>query len=292
MLQVADATGMVPPVVAIEAVLERQAPLGMASGSNHVLFLTHKRLIPVGRASISVPILMYHYIRAAPSIYTDYVGYRLSVTPTDFHAQMDWLAVHGYHPVDFNDLRDYFAGRTPLPSKPLVLTFDDGYSDLYTTAYPILHAYNFKAVAYIVTSFVGTPRYVTAAQLLEMNRNRIEIASHTVDHPNLARASLYNATQQLAASREWLQNLVGHPVVDFAYPSGKFNSRVIGALQATGYDTAVTEMFGTVHTRADRYVWTRVRVGGGEALGDFVQSLGPVEPSVDITALTTERPGP
>ena len=291
-LEVGDAIAPVPLAVAGAAVLERHAPEWMTSVSNHQILLTHKRVIPLGRASIRVPILMYHYIRSAPSIYKDYVGYRLSVTPADFRTQMDWLAGHGYNPVDFNDLREYFAGREPLPSKPVVLTFDDGYSDLYTTAYPVLHEYRFKAVAYIVTSFVGTSRYVTAAQVLEMDHNGIQIASHTVDHANLAGTSLSWATQQLASSRTWLQQLVGHPVIDFAYPSGKFNSGVVGALQATGYDTAVTELPGTVHARADRYLWTRVRVGGGESLSDFVQNLGPVEPWIDITALTTERRAP
>src|SRR5260370_15279734 len=160
---------------------------------------------------------MYHYIRPAPSIYRDYLGYRLTVTPGDFTAQMDWLASSGYHPVDFNDLRAYFSGIMPLPAKPVVITFDDGYADLYATAFPILQAHKFKAVAYIVTSFVGQTRYVTAAQVQEIDRHGIQIASHTVDHPHLAKTSLDSATAPLAARTTWLENLTGHSVVDFAY---------------------------------------------------------------------------
>jgi len=278
----------VVPQASQSAALERQAPFGMAAGSDHEFFLTHTRVIPIGRRSISVPILMYHYIRPAPSTRRDLLGFNLTVTPANFIAHMDWLASHGHHPVDFNDLRDYFARRAPLPSKPVVITFDDGYRDLYTTAYPILRTYGFKAVAYIVTSFVGQPRYVTAAQVVEMDRNGIEIASHTVDHADLARTSVYWATYELRASRAWLQQLVGHPVVDFAYPSGKFNASVVAALPATGYDTAVTEIGGAVHSRADRYTWTRVRVGGGESMSDFIHDLGPVEPTIDITAVRTD----
>jgi peptidoglycan/xylan/chitin deacetylase (PgdA/CDA1 family) len=225
-------------------------------------------------------------------MYRDLMGFRLSVTPENFHAQMDWLAANGYHPVDFNDLRAYFAGSAPLPGKPVVITFDDGYRDLYTTAFPILRSHNFKAVAYIVTSFVGQPRYVTAEQILEMDGNRIEIASHTVDHADLARTSPYWANYQLAASRKWLEHLVGHTVVDFAYPSGKFNLQTVAALQATGYDTAVTEYGGTVHSRGDRYAWTRIRVGGGELMPDFIQNLGPPEPWIDITAVSTRQAAP
>jgi len=287
LLQIGDSTA-VPEAPA--AMLEKQAPFGMAAGTDHEFFLTHTRVIPIGRASITVPILMYHYIRPAPSIYLDRLGYRLTVTPDDFRGQMDWLSVNGYHPVDFNDLRAYFGGLTSLPSKPLVITLDDGYSDLYTTAYPILKSFRFKAVAYIVTSFVGQSRYVTSEQIVEMDQNGIQIASHTIDHANIGGASLGSATYQLTTSKAWLQHLIGHSVVDFAYPSGKFSSSAVYALQATGYDTAVTELPGTVHSRADRYTWTRIRVGGGESLSDFIYSLGPEEPWVDVTAVTTHQP--
>jgi peptidoglycan/xylan/chitin deacetylase (PgdA/CDA1 family) len=276
----------------LDAVLERQVALGMPPRSDRNFVLTHTRVIPLGRTSISVPIMMYHYIRPAPSTYTDYLGYRLTVTPSDFDAQMDWLGANGYHPVDFNDLRAYFGGVMPLPSKPVVITLDDGYADLYAAAYPILHSHKFKAVAYIVTSFVDQSRYVTAAQVLEMDHNGIEIASHTVDHANLSKASLYWAQAQLTSSKRWLESLTGHSIVDFAYPSGKYSATAIAALETTGYDTAVTEQYGYVHSRADRYLWTRVRVGGGESLSDFAASLGPMEAWVDVTAMTTtpERP--
>jgi peptidoglycan/xylan/chitin deacetylase (PgdA/CDA1 family) len=291
-LQVGDVTSAAPAPVVLDAVLERQAALGMPPRSDRNFLLTHTRVIPLGRTSISVPILMYHYIRPAPSTYTDYMGYRLTVTPGDFEAQMDWLARNEYHPVDFNDLRAYFGGVRTLPSKPVVITLDDGYADLYATAFPILQSHKFKAVAYIVTSFVGQSRYVTAAQVLEMDRSGIEIASHTVDHANLSKASLYWAEAQLTSSKTWLENLTGHSVVDFAYPSGKYSATAVAALDATGYDTAVTEVFGTLHSRADRFLWTRVRVGGGESLSDFAASLGPIEPWVDVAAMTTtpERP--
>jgi peptidoglycan/xylan/chitin deacetylase (PgdA/CDA1 family) len=291
-LQVGDVSSAAPSPVVLDAVLERQAALGVPASSDRNFLLTHTRVIPLGRTSLSVPILMYHYIRPAPSMYTDLLGYRLSVTPGDFNAQMDWLSRNEYHPVDFSDLRAYFAGVMPLPSKPVVITLDDGYADLFATAYPILQTYRFKAVAYIVTSFVGQSRYVTAAQVLEMSHHGIEIASHTVDHANLAKASVYWASAQLAASKTWLENLTGHAIVDFAYPSGKYSATAVAALQATGYDTAVTEQFGTLHSRADRYLWTRVRVGGGESLSDFAASLGPIEPWVDVAAMVTtpERP--
>src|SRR5437867_11375086 len=83
-------------------------------------------MIPPGRPVVRVPILMYHYIRVNPNP-GDRVGFRLSVTPADFEAQVTWLAANGYHAVDLQDLERYLAGARSLPSRPVVLTFDDGY---------------------------------------------------------------------------------------------------------------------------------------------------------------------
>jgi peptidoglycan/xylan/chitin deacetylase (PgdA/CDA1 family) len=256
---------------------------GTAGGRHRLVFVTHEWVIPVGRTSISVPILMYHYIRPQPSILTDRLGFDLSVSPIDFSRQMDWLAGHGYDPVTLDGLRAYFAGRQPLPTRPVVITLDDGYADLYQTAFPILRAHHFKAVAYIVTGFVGRPGYVTSAQVLELAQYGIEIGSHTVNHPDLARTSLPMVMWELISSRAWLQDLVGHAVVDFAYPSGRFDAQVIAALQMTGYESAATTLAGTYHSETDRYTWTRIRVHGGESLLYFTQSLGPVEKAVEIT---------
>jgi peptidoglycan/xylan/chitin deacetylase (PgdA/CDA1 family) len=255
-------------------------------------FLSILEVVPVGRQNITMPILTYHYVRQPPPMSADYMGYRLSVSPADFTTQMDWLAANHFHPVDFDDVRAYFAGKRPLPARPVVITVDDGYNDLYTTAYPILRAHHFKAVAYIVSSFVGQPRYVTANQVVEMDRHGIQIASHTIDHANIAgNASFGTAVRQVTESKRWLENLLGHPVVDFAYPSGKFNAQAIAALKQAGYDTAVTEMFSVDHSLNDRYTWTRVRVGGGMSLADFATNLGTPMPHTIVAALDFETVG-
>jgi peptidoglycan/xylan/chitin deacetylase (PgdA/CDA1 family) len=257
---------------------------------SHEYFVSRLEVVPVGRRNITLPILMYHYVRTPPSTKTDLLGYRLSVSPADFTTQMDWLSLHGFHPVDFNDLRAYFAGTQPLPAKPVVITLDDGYADLYTNAFPILTAHGFKAVAYIVSGFVGRWAYVTAAQVVQMDQNGIEIAAHTVDHANLARSSYASQMYQLVDSKRMLENLLGHSVLDFAYPSGQFNAQTVAAVQRAGYDTAVTEIFSVDHSVGDRYLWTRVRVGGGESLADFVKSLGTPMTSATITVLDIEAP--
>jgi peptidoglycan/xylan/chitin deacetylase (PgdA/CDA1 family) len=287
-LQLDDSVRPVP--VATTGVEIPSTLLTQADNSGREYFINRHEVVPIGSAVIRLPILMYHYVRTPPSTLTDMLGYRLSVAPDVFRAQMDWLHTNGYHTVNFNQVRAYFAGTAALPSRPVVITLDDGYRDLYTTAYPILKAHDFTAVAYIVPNFVGWPTYVTRDQILEMDRGGIEIASHTMSHGNLARMSYGSAMYELVQSKRWLEGLVGHQVVDFAYPSGQFTQQTVAAVQQAGYDTAVTEQVSIMHSRADRYTWARVRVGGGELLPDFVSGLGTSMPSVTTTNLDVEPP--
>src|SRR4029077_19447743 len=121
-------------------------------------------------------------------------------------------------------------------------------------------------------------------------RGGIEIASHTMDHADLARMSWGSAMYQLVQSKKWLENLVGRQAVAFASQSGQFRSQTVAAVQQAGYDTAVTEQVSVMHSRADRYTWARVRVGGGELLPEFIKNLGASMSSVTITNLDVEAP--
>jgi len=251
-------------------------------------------IVPPGRQSVRVPILMYHYIRVNPDP-RDKVGFNLSVTPADFTQQMDWLAQHGYHPVDFDDLRGYLMGHANLPSRPVVLTFDDGYRDMYTTAFPVLRAHGFKAVSYVVSGFVGSPSSVTVDQVQQMNANGIEIGAHTVSHADLTRISPAERHREVFDSKASLEALLGHPVLDFCYPSGRVDDAVVREVEAAGFETATTTQPGVLHSAGDRFTWTRVRVGGGEPLDQFVANLGQSEPTEVVQQprprLTPDRGG-
>jgi peptidoglycan/xylan/chitin deacetylase (PgdA/CDA1 family) len=245
------------------------------SGRRHWSFTTVSGpadVLAPGAGWINVPILTYHYIRINP-VSSDRMGFALSVTPADFAAQMDWLRDSGYHPITAGDLHAYLRGARGLPSKPVILTFDDGYGDFYTTALPILRAHDFRATAYVVSGFVGWPNYMTAAQVVEADRSGIEIGSHTVNHPNLTNMSSVSVRSQLVDSKRFLENLLGHPVTSFCYPSGKVNSMVAWQVADVGYDSATTTIFGFRHTLADRYIWTRLRISGGETRDQFAVAI-------------------
>ena len=270
-------------------------PAVAAAGPRHVAPLPppgHELVVPLGRSAIRLPILQYHYIRVVDRS-RDLVGWNLSVTPKDFAAQMDWLQAHAYHPVTFDDVRAYFLGQQPLPARPVVLTFDDGYQNFWDAAEPVLLAHNFKAVTYIVPGFWGQAWYMTPQEVQTLDASgMVEIASHTVNHANIANASPATRAYQLDVSKSMLVKLLGHPVLDFCYPSGKFNLAAAAAVQAAGYATATTEMPGAILSWSTRFVWPRVRVGGGESLASFVQNLGPPETTVNITVPASPAPAP
>jgi peptidoglycan/xylan/chitin deacetylase (PgdA/CDA1 family) len=265
------------------------APEGRPPGRD--TYADRTAVVPFGRTTLELPILLYHYIRVPPSPRRDLVGYNLSVSPQQFADQMDWLSAHGYHTVTFADLRLYWQHVRPLPAKPVIVTLDDGYQDLYTSAFPILAAHGFTAVAYIVTGFVGNPGYVTRDEIVEMDQYGIEIGAHTVNHVNLAHSSQPWMAYQLIQSKAWLEQLVGHAVPDMAYPSGKYDAEVVAAVERAGYYSAVTEEFTYLHSQEDRYVWGRVRVSAAESMKTFIADLGPAMPTVMITT-TVVTPTP
>src|SRR2546430_7546414 len=178
-----------------------------------------------------------------------------------------------------------------LPDRPVVLTFDDGYRDVYTTAFPILRAHRFKAVSYVVSGFVNSPVSVTAEQVLEMDAGGIEIGAHTVSHADLTRLSGTGLWREVYESKTALEALLGHAVLDFCYPSGRVDDAVVSAVQAAGFQTATTTQPGVLHAAADRYLWTRVRVSGGEPLDRLVADLGAPEPT-EVEALPAPPPAP
>ena len=128
---------------------------------------------------------------------------------------------------------------------------------------------------------------MTSDEVVQLDRAGIEIGSHTVSHPDLAHLSFASAMFQVVESKRVLEGLVGHPVVDFAYPSGRYDAETVEALVKAGYDTAVTTAeYPVAHSLQNRYTWSRVRVTGGEPLPAFITSLGPSMHTVTTTHLS------
>lgn len=232
----------------------------------------------------AVPMLVYHYVRIVTDRH-DALGIGLSVTPTLFAEQMALLHAEGGHPVTLAALVSAMSNHTALPAHPVVLTFDDGYDDFATVAEPILASYGFVATDFVVSGFLTRPGFMSAAQVRRMDADGMVIGSHTVDHVNLARISVPIARAEIDVGKATLEALLGHPVLDFAYPYGGFNPSVIQLVQQAGFRDAVTTMGGDLQALNQRFALHRIHIGGfNQTLASFATAAGLPRPDAEQTA--------
>lgn len=222
-------------------------------------------------ASATVPILMYHYIRYNPNP-KDKVGWNLSVTPPNFDAQMNYLQSHGYHAISLDELGANIFNNSPLPSKPVVITLDDGYMDAYTQAYPILKAHGMKAVEFVITGFVGGPGFLTWDAINQM-KDVFTFEGHTVNHIALTYATDTRVIQEITASKNALRDNLGYPINWLAYPLGNVDTRVARLTQKAGYVGAFGTNLGSYLSRSAMFTLPRVRIGGGDTAASLAKRL-------------------
>lgn len=222
----------------------------------------------------NVPILMYHYIRDINDP-NDKIGTNLSVSPTIFDSQLKWLKENGYQTVGFDYLLNPYDLRLityDLQFKPIILTFDDGYIDAYTKAFPILKKYNFTAIFYITTSFVEKDNYLTWQQINELSNNSMNIGSHTQDHPDLSKTTLAKTENEISQSKNIIEEKINKKIYDFCYPSGKYNNDIINLLIKYGYKTATTTKSGIYDSNINSlFEIPRLRITNQTDLGKILQ---------------------
>ncbi len=214
--------------------------------------------------AIKLPILMYHYIEYVRDT-GDTIRQSLNIYPTTFEAQIKTLQGAGYTFITMSDLTDK---KKPLPQKPIVLTFDDGYRDFYTYVFPILKKYNVRAVAYIVPGFFNRPNNMDKWQIQEVVKSGlVEIGAHTVDHVYLAGMSQPLARDQIVRSKIILEQELRVPVTAFAYPYGAFNLQTIQLVRDAGFTTAVSTIQGVEVGSENQFYLFRVRPGARTGAG-------------------------
>ncbi len=194
---------------------------------------------------------------------------------------MALLHVEGAHPITLATLMEALAGRRALPSRPVILTFDDGYADFATAAEPVLSRYGFVATDFVVSGFINRPRYMSAAQVLQMEADGMVIGSHTVHHVDLASVPPATAWTEIADGKSALEKLLGHQVPDFAYPYGAVNAAVAQLVQQAGFRDAVTTASGDQQTLSGRFELHRIEMGGAPSLATFAQDAG-VPPPTEV----------
>ena len=161
----------------------------------------------------------------------------LNVPPEFFRRHIQEFKKAGYKFIDVSDLQQYRMGTAELPEKAVLISFDDGYADNYTYAYPILLEEQVPGTFFVVSGTVGHDNRMTADELREMQANGMKIGSHTVSHENLAEMGAQSINFEMRESRAALEKLLGKPVYALAYPEGKVNDAVLESVKKH-YDMA------------------------------------------------------
>lgn len=176
-----------------------------------------------------VPVLMYHSIGVEK-------GNPIIMPKEQFESHIKYIKENGYNAITLNQLYKLLNEEIELIDKPIVITFDDGYLDNYTEAFPILKKHNMPATIFVITSFVDkNPHYLTSQQIKEMDDAGIAIESHTVTHRELNTLTYEEQLIELKNSKEFLEKIIGRTINYIAYPVGKYNSDTIKAAQMAGY---------------------------------------------------------
>jgi peptidoglycan/xylan/chitin deacetylase (PgdA/CDA1 family) len=200
---------------------------------------------------VRIPILMYHRIDALkPSLPS--ITRALTVTPRDFELEMRWLHAHGFHAVSQLQVFAALERGTPLPARPVMITFDDGYRDVLANAAPVLARLHMPATAYVITSRISgpDPSFLTWKQLTQLERDGVAVGSHTVHHLALPTLTDTHAMHELLDSRLVLEHRLGHPVQWFAYPAGAENAHAAHLVRLAGYVLGVTTHPGALQKAA------------------------------------------
>ena len=217
-------------------------------GSQPSQSTTQIPLTNTSSASFRVPILMYHYIRDYADRTDDPLGVQLSVAPDILSSQLDALVAEGYHTISLSELAEGKYGE-----KSVILTFDDGYTDAYKKALPILLDHKMTATFFVVGDFVGRKGYMTRDQITKLREAGMEIGGHTMSHVNLANQTRENAYTQISNS------LVDTEYV-FSYPSGQYKAETVDLVFGLGVRAAVTTNFGVATEQSSLFELPRIRV--------------------------------
>jgi peptidoglycan/xylan/chitin deacetylase (PgdA/CDA1 family) len=225
--------------------------------------------------ALDVPILMYHLVGSVPRYADGPYTRGLTVAPRVFAAEMEWLSRNAFHAITQRRLLDALEYGQPLPSRPVLITFDDGYRDVLANAAPVLRRLHMPATAYVIADRVtgSDPSFLDWRGLRALERDGFAIGSHTEHHLDLTRLPSAQAWREIAGSRAILQRGLGRPVYWFAYPGGREDPAVVRLVRRAGYLLAATTQPGTAQDARHPFLLRREEILGSLGVVSFATLL-------------------
>ena len=220
-----------------------------------------------GPGTVIVPILLYHRIDVSR---TDSQFY---VAPEKFEEQIKLLYDWDYTTITTEMLVKAITDGAALPLRPVLITFDDGNLDNYTTAFPVMQKYGFTGVLYIIGTYLGADKYMDAEQVKEMVDAGWEVGSHSMTHLDLTALDPDQQQSEIIESRRVLETKLGVPVLTFAYPFGVSDKTIINMVYSSGYIAGMG--LGYTHEQGISNLFTLQRrgVNGTHDLKKFASFL-------------------
>jgi len=187
-----------------------------------------------------IPVLLYHHVSEDNSDLP-----QLTVTPQEFERQMEMLKAAGFKTISPEMLVAYMRQEpVTLPSKPILITFDDGYEDNYSNAFPILKQYGFSAVIFIPGVNINRDKRLSSAQIREMSAQGIAFGGHSVTHSDLTSLSGQELQHEVKDIKKDLSQVTAKTSELFSYPYGYFNLSTWEVTASAGYQAAFTVLPG------------------------------------------------
>ena len=201
-----------------------------------------------------VPVIMYHRIDDGASVS------KLSVSPESFKRHMSFLERHNYNVVKLEELPDLIRkGR--IPYKTIAITFDDGYENNYTNAYPVLKDLSLPATIFINPALIGRGGFLSWDEVVEMSESDvISIGSHTMSHAYLPDLPEQKLDTEIFDSKRAIESHIRKKVTSFSYPLGAFNDHIKNKVIKAGYKIAVATNPGKDYSRHDIFAMKRLRI--------------------------------
>ena len=216
-----------------------------------------------------IPILLYHSIKAEAT--TPYR--RFSMDPGQFAEQMEHIAAGGYQTLTVSALAAVLADPTKsMPERPLLITFDDGFEEMHSVVLPVLTRLGLRSTLYVVTgSLGGQSRWLASygegdrpmlsrGQVRDLDEAGVDLGAHGHRHAALDEMPFSDAVREIDTSRLVLEEIVGHPVVTFAYPYGYYTGRIEQHLKTSGFESACAVKQALSHPGDDRFALARAVV--------------------------------
>ena len=243
--EIANSSATVEAVAINPAAAETSGTKATAADEANAVPAPDPKTIPAGKAGNAaailarpqVPILCYHQIRDWTA--RDSKNAKDYITPiATFKAHIKMLADSGYHTVSPDQLYAYMTTGAKLPSKPIMLTFDDTDLDQFTIARPTLEQYGYKAMYFVMTVSLGRPHYMTKAMVKQLSDEGNIIGSHTWDHHNVKKYQGQDWVTQIDKPTKTLEDITGKKINYFAYPFGLWNEQAFPELKKRGFVAA------------------------------------------------------